>query len=82
MQWKGRRLLSTGIEVGETYQNWGKLSLSSDNQYSSSISRSLSRGFLPNLWETWVDVLRVMAGREDLCREEGSVTVTAFLTSV
>jgi hypothetical protein len=38
-------------EPSETYQNCGKLSLScsTDSQYSSSMSRSLSRRFLPNL---------------------------------
>lgn len=68
-------------ESSETYQNCGKLSLScsTDNQYSSSMSRSLSRRFLPNLWGV---VLRVIAGRVDLCLVDRSETVTAFLTSV
>lgn len=68
-------------EPSETYQNCGKLSLScsTDNQYSSSMSRSLSRRFLPNLWGV---VLRVIAGRVDLCLVDRSETVTAFLTSV
>lgn len=67
-------------EASETYQNNGKLSLSSDSQYSSSISRSRSRGFLPSLCDGVF--LRVMAGRVALCLEAGSVTVTAFFTSV
>lgn len=68
-------------ESSETYQNCGKLSLScsTDNQYSSSMSRSLSRRFLPSLWGV---VLRVIAGRVDLCLVDRSETVTAFLTSV
>lgn len=68
-------------EPSETYQNCGKLSLScsTDNQYSSSMSRSLSRRFLPSLWGV---VLRVIAGRVDLCLVDRSETVTAFLTSV
>lgn len=70
-------------ESGVTYQNCGKLSLSSSNRNSSWISRSLSRGFLPNLWATWGVFLRDIVGRVDLCLvEELSVTVTAFLTSV
>lgn len=72
--------MEDGGEGGETYQNNGKLSLSSDSQYSSSISRSRSRGFLPNLCDGVF--LRVMAGLEDLCLEAGSETVTAFFTSV
>lgn len=73
MRWRGG--------PSETYQNCGKLSLScsTDSQYSSSMSRSLSRRFLPSLWGV---VLRVIAGRMDLCLAERSETVTAFLTSV
>lgn len=68
-------------EPSETYQNCGKLSLScsTDSQYSSSMSRSLSLRFLPNLWGV---VLLVIAGRVDLCLVDRSETVTAFLTSV
>lgn len=74
---------TNGGEAGETYQNRGKLSLSSDSQYSSSISRSLSRGFFPSLEPNCDVPLRVIAGREDdLCLEEGSVAETAFFTSV
>lgn len=75
-----KQLQTNGGEVGETYQNNGKLSLSSDNQYSSSISRSRLRGLLPSLCDGVF--LRVMAGRVALCREVGSETVTAFFTSV
>jgi hypothetical protein len=73
-------------DVSETYQYWGKLSLSSSHQRSS--SQSLSRGFdslwlFPSFPTVWGVVLRVMgAGLDDLCLVETSETVTAFLTSV
>lgn len=70
------RIQKSRGKVSETYQNNGKLSLSSDSQYSSSMARSLSRGFLPSLCDGVF--LRVMAGLEDLVLEERSVTVTAF----
>ncbi len=68
-----------------TYQNWGKLSLSSSHQRSSSHSRSLSRGLLPSFCATLSVVLLVIgAGLEALLLyfADSSDNVTAFPTSV
>jgi hypothetical protein len=76
----------TNARRGEqfTYQNWGKLSLSSSHQRSSSHSRSLSLGLLPNFCATLSVVLLVIgAGLEALLYfAESSDRVTAFRTSV
>ena len=66
-----------------TYQNCGKLSLSSSHQRSSSHSLSRSLGFLPSFWTAWGVVLLVTgAGREVLYLTDGSEVPLAFLTSV
>lgn len=70
---------------GFTYQYWGKLSLSSSDQRSSSHSCCLSLGLLPSLCADLSVLLLVIGdGLEDLLLylAESSDKVTAFRTSV